>query len=315
MGDLIAADLKNRKGLVIDGAMATELEKRGVDTGSDLWSAAALIEHPQAIVDVHKHYFENGADVATTNTYQANVSKFMELGRTRAESESLIVKAVHLAQIARDEYFDSLTDEQRKHRAPRPLIAGSVGPYGAYLADGSEYRGDYDLTATEYQDFHYTRMKLLDQAGVDLFAFETQPNFDEANALVDLLMEKFPQQQAWLSFSVKDEDTLCDGTSLTETIKYFNGAEQISAIGVNCTTLENIQEIIRNVKQVTDKPIIVYPNNGDIYDPETKTWQANSQTDTFKDLVPTWLAEGAQLVGGCCRTTPKDIKEISDFIN
>lgn len=315
MSDLIAADLKNRKGLVVDGAMATELEKHGINTDSDLWSAKALIENPEAITAVHESYFQNGADVATTNTYQANVSKFMELGFSESESENLIIKAVELAKKARSNYFDSLPKDVRQKRAPHPLVAGSVGPYGAYLADGSEYTGDYNLSKSEYQEFHYSRMELLDHAGVDLFAFETQPNFDEANALVDLLMDKFPKQHAWLTFSVKDDSTLCDGTSLSEAVKYFNGADQISAIGVNCTTLENIHEIVRNVNQVTDKPIIVYPNNGDIYDPVTKTWQANPQADTFSDLVPEWLEAGAKLIGGCCRTTPNDIKEISNYIN
>jgi len=315
LSDLIAADLKNRKGLVVDGAMATELEKHGVDTDSDLWSAKALIENPEAIMAVHESYFQNGADVATTNTYQANVSKFMELGFSESESENLVIKAVELAKKARSNYFDSLPKDVRQKRAPHPLVAGSVGPYGAYLADGSEYTGDYNLSKSEFQEFHYSRMELLDRAGVDLFAFETQPNFDEANALVDLLMDKFPEQHAWLTFSVKDDSTLCDGTSLSEAVKYFNGADQISAIGVNCTTLENIHEIVRNVNQVTDKPIIVYPNNGDIYDPVTKTWQANPQADTFSDLVPEWLEAGAKLIGGCCRTTPNDIKEISNYIN
>lgn len=315
MSDLIAENLKYKRGLVVDGAMATELEKHGVDTDSDLWSATALIENPEAIKAVHKSYFQNGADIAITNTYQANISKFMELGLSESDSENLITKAVKLAQAARTEYYQTLSEAERNKRAKFPLIAGSVGPYGAYLADGSEYRGDYELTKAEYQEFHFPRMQLLDKAGVDLFAFETQPNFDEANSLVDLLMEKFPKQHAWLTFSIKDEDTLCDGTSLTEAVKYFNGADQISAIGVNCTTLENIQEVVRNVNQVSDKPIIVYPNNGDIYDPVTKTWQANPQADTFKDLVPEWLDAGAKLIGGCCRTTPEDIKEISNFIN
>jgi len=315
LNDLIAANLKNRKGIVVDGAMATELEKLGVKTDSDLWSARALVENPEAITAVHKSYFQNGADIAITNTYQANVAKFMELGFSEKESENLIIQAVELAKKARDDYYGSLSETERKSRAPHPLIAGSVGPYGAYLADGSEYRGDYYLTKAEYQEFHFPRMQLLDQAGVDLFAFETQPNFDEANALVDLLIDKFPEQHAWLTFSVKDDDTLCDGTSLPEAVKYFNGADQISAIGVNCTTLENIHEIIRNVHQVTDKPIIVYPNNGDIYNPTTKTWQTNPQADTFTDLVPSWLEAGASLIGGCCRTTPADIKEISNFIN
>lgn len=315
LSDLIAENLKSKRCLVVDGAMATELEKRGVDTGSDLWSATALLENPEAISAVHKSYFENGADIAITNTYQANISRFMELGLSEIESEGLITKAVNLARKARDEYYDSLSQTDRQKRAKYPLIAGSVGPYGAYLADGSEYRGDYNLTKAEFQEFHLRRMQLLDQAGVDLFAFETQPNFDEANALVSLLENRFPKQHAWLTFSVKDEDTLCDGTSLQEAVKYFEGLEQISAIGVNCTTLENIHDIIRSISQVTNKPVIVYPNNGDIYDPETKTWQKSDDADTFSELVPEWLEDGAQLIGGCCRTTPDDIKTISEIVN
>ena len=315
MSDLILDNLNDRSGVVVDGAMATELEKHGINTNSDLWSATALIENPEAITAVHKSYFQNGADVATTNTYQANVEKFQELGLSEIEGENLITKAVSLAKKARFEYFNDLTQDQKDNRAKFPLVAGSVGPYGAYLADGSEYTGDYNLTKQGYQDFHLKRMELLDQAGVDLFAFETQPNFDEANALVDLLVKKFPQQHAWLSFSVKDSETLCDGKLLAQAVKYFNSTDQISAIGVNCTTLENIEDIIKVINNVTDKPIIVYPNNGDIYDPETKTWQANPQADTFKDLVPEWLEAGAKLIGGCCRTNPEDIKEIAEIIN
>lgn len=315
MADLISENLQNRSGLVIDGAMATELEKYGVDTDNDLWSATALIENPEAITAVHKSYFQAGADVAITNTYQANVDKFIKMGLSKKASKNLIVKAVDLAVKARDDYYGSLNKEQRDQRAKYPLIAGSVGPYGAYLADGSEYRGDYDLSEKEYMDFHRSRMELLNQAGVDLFAFETMPNFSETKALVDLLKLEFPDQHAWLSFSIKDEKTLCDGTPLQSAVKYFNVFDQISAVGVNCTTLENIEGAVKTIRAVTDKPIVVYPNNGDIYDPKTKTWTPNPQSDTFSNLVPEWLAAGAQLIGGCCRTTPKDIKEIAEIIN
>jgi len=315
LSDLIAENLKNKTALVVDGAMATELEKHGVKTDTDLWSATALIEKPEAITAVHKSYFQSGADVAITNTYQANVSKFMELGLTGEESKKLIIKAVKVAQKARKSYYDSLSDDERSKRAQYPLIAGSIGPYGAYLADGSEYRGDYKLTTEEYQAFHLQRMTLLNQAGVDLFAFETQPNFEETKALADLLVNKFPDQHAWLSFSIKNPENLCDGTSIYEAVHHFEDNKQISAIGVNCTTLENITETVKNIKSITDKPIIVYPNNGDIYEPITKTWQSNPQADSFKNLVPEWLDAGAKLIGGCCRTTPTDIKGIADIIN
>ncbi|OFA12114.1 homocysteine S-methyltransferase [Lentilactobacillus sunkii] len=191
MANLLLEDLKNQKTLILDGAMATELEKRGVDTDSELWSAAALMTDPQAVKDVHKSYFESGADVAITNTYQANLRAFEAIGYTKDQASEMIVKAVKLAQSARDDFYSSLSDAVRKQRASYPLIAGSVGPFGAYLADGSEYTGDYDLSQGEYQAFHEPRMSLLAEAGVDLFAFETQPNFEESKAIGNLLETKF----------------------------------------------------------------------------------------------------------------------------
>lgn len=315
MTDLISENLQQRPGLVVDGAMATELEKLGVNTDNDLWSATALIENPEAILAVHKSFFQAGADIAITNTYQANVKKFMKMGLSKKASQDLIIKAVQIADQARDEYYGTLSEDERKKRAKHPLIAGSVGPYGAYLADGSEYRGDYQLTEQEFMDFHQTRMELLDEAGIDLFAFETQPSFAESKALVNLLKRDFPKQTAWLSFSIKDPETLCDGTPLQDAVKYFNVFDQVAAIGVNCTTLENIDQAVKNIRAVTDKPIVVYPNNGDIYDPVTKTWTKNPQDDDFAELTPKWIASGADLIGGCCRTTPADIKEIANFIN
>ncbi|KRL37467.1 homocysteine S-methyltransferase [Liquorilactobacillus uvarum] len=309
----IAESLKNKKILVVDGAMATELEKKGIDTSNDLWSANALINAPQKITEVHRSYFEAGADIAITNTYQANVAAFEKNGLSHIQSEELVVQAVRCAQKARAAFYSSLTTQKKAERV-YPLIAGSVGPYGAYLADGSEYTGNYSLTEDEYQSFHYSRLVLLAKAGVDFFAIETQPNFAETKALVNLLVEKFPKQSAWISFSIKDSGHLCDGTSVDEAIKYFEKYEQIAAIGINCIALEKVEAAVKNIKKETNKPIVVYPNNGDRYDPQTKTWKANPNSATFSEMVPLWRAAGARLIGGCCRSTPYDIKEISTTV-
>lgn len=198
--------------LVIDGAMATELEKRGVETNNALWSAMALIHNPDAVIAVHKSYFEAGANVAITDSYQANLPAFEAAGLSVTESRRLISESVRLAQRARDEY-------RKEEGLKRPLlIAGSVGPYGAYLADGSEYTGNYQLTKQQYQNFHRERMQILAAAGADLFAFETQPNFEETQALVDLLENEFPEMSAWVSFSVNQKGQLCDGTSLNQAV-------------------------------------------------------------------------------------------------
>lgn len=314
MINLINENLKSKRALVLDGAMATELEKRGVDTSSSLWSATALINNPAAVKDVHTSYFKAGADIAITDTYQANVDAFKKIGFNEAQSENLITEAVRLAIEARDHFYATLSVSERAKRALYPLVAGSVGPYGAYLADGSEYTGDYHLSEDAYKEFHQRRMRLMAEAGVDVFAFETQPNFAETKALANLLKAKFPDHFAWLTFSIKDATHLCDGTSLAEAAAYFENDPQISAIGVNCTSMNLIEASIKTIAPNTSKPIIVYPNNGDLYDPKTKTWTPNPNATTFAELTPKWLAAGAKIIGGCCRTTPDDIRQVSAVV-
>ncbi|GEN49224.1 homocysteine S-methyltransferase [Ligilactobacillus pobuzihii] len=310
--NLINDNLKEKSGLVLDGAMATELEKYGVDTSNDLWSATALINNPDAVKKVHQSYFHSGADIAITNTYQANVKQFEKEGFQPDESKQLILDAAQLAIDARNDYFGTLTASKRAQRAKYPVVAGSIGPYGAYLADGSEYTGAYKLSAEEYQKFHYQRMSLLAKAGVDLFAFETQPNFEETKALASLLNNNFSNYSAWITFSIKDANHLCDGTSLAEAIAYFESNPQIVAIGINCVAMATVLDALKVISANTSKPIIIYPNNGDTYDPKTKKWVTNEHAATFAELTPQWLAAGAKIIGGCCRTTPKDIKQIAD---
>lgn len=296
--------LNERKLLVLDGAMATELEKAGVDTANELWSATALLDAPQKITAVHQEYFKAGADIAITNTYQATKQAFMKQGISADESSALIKQAVFCAQEAREKASGN----------KKLLLAGSIGPYGAFLANGSEYTGDYHLSIKAFQDFHYPRMQALFEAGADLFAIETQPNFVELEAITELLERKFSKMTAWVALSIKDNKKLCDGTPLKKVVKYLDQFESISAIGVNCTAMENITPALNEIHSLTTKPLIVYPNNGDIYDPISKKWQVNDKAQKFSDLVPTWVKSGAKIIGGCCRTTPDDIREIVDAV-
>ncbi|WP_265478634.1 homocysteine S-methyltransferase [Lactiplantibacillus plantarum] len=290
----------NRGPVVSDGAMATELEKRGVATNSALWSATAMLDHPDAIQAVHQSYLDAGAKIMTTNTYQANVPAFKQAGIAAAQARQLIQQAVTIAHTARD--ASHVTDA---------VIAGSIGPYGAYLADGSEYTGAYQLTPSAYQDFHRERLALIMAAGVDVLALETMPRLDEVQALVQLITTTWPQQPYWVSFSIKDPQTLCDGTSLAVAAKWVAAQPNVVAVGVNCTTLENIAPALTTLKAAVAVPLIVYPNSGDQYDPVTKTWQETHLSHQFASFVPQWLAAGARIIGGCCRTTPKDIATVA----
>ncbi len=287
--------------VLLDGAMATELEARGCDLADSLWSAKVLMENPQLIYDVHLDYFRAGALVAITASYQATPEGFAARGLDEAQSRALIARSVELARQARDAY-----------RAENPaakglLIAGSVGPYGAYLADGSEYRGDYQRSAQVFQDFHRPRIEALLEAGADLLACETLPSFDEIRALAQLLVE-YPVAQAWFSFTLRDSQHLSDGTPLRDVLAFLTDYPQILAVGINCIALENTVDALSYLHSQTSLPLVVYPNSGEHYDAVTKTWHHHGEAcATLEGYLPQWLAAGAKLIGGCCRTSPKDI--------
>ena len=292
--------------VVLDGAMSTPLEKLGADTNNDLWTAKALIDNEELVYEVHKMYFEAGADLIITDTYQANVQAFEKVGYSEKEARNLIKKAVKIAQKARDDY----ENRTGKHN----YIAGTIGSYGAYLANGSEYRGDYELSVEGYQQFHLPRIEELVNAEVDILAIETQPKLDEVLAILELLKKKYPQQKVYVSYTLSDDDTISDGTPLPRAIHALEDYSQVIAVGINCVKLELVEPALKNMKEITDKHLIVYPNSSAVYDPKSKTWSQPKTSVTFEELIPNWYEAGARIIGGCCTTGPKEIKAVADFI-
>ncbi|AJJ20196.1 MULTISPECIES: homocysteine S-methyltransferase [Yersinia] len=302
----ISALLTADRTVILDGALATELEARGCDLSDPLWSAKVLIEDPELIYQVHLDYFNAGAQCAITASYQATPQGFLQRGLDQQQSLELITKSVQLAQQARKDFLN-------QHPQAEPLlIAGSVGPYGAYLADGSEYRGDYRLPQDEMIAFHRPRIAALAEAGVDLLACETLPSFHELQALLTLLQE-FPTLGGWFAFTLRDNQHLSDGTPLTDVLALLRGNQQVLAIGINCIALENVTPALQQFAALADKPLLVYPNSGEHYDAVSKTWHAcGGEHNHLIDLVGEWQRLGARLIGGCCRTTPKDIRIIAE---
>ena len=294
---------------IVDGALATELERRGCDLNDALWSAKVLMEQPELIHQVHLDYFYAGADLAITASYQATVEGFARRGLKRNDALDLMKKSVQIAQSARDEFW---ADENNRKNRIRPLIAASVGSYGAFLADGSEYRGDYGLTEQELIEFHRPRVEALIASGADLLACETIPCLIEAQALVKLLGE-FPNTFAWFCFSAKDDEHICDGEKISDCAKWLDQFPQAAAIGINCTSPLYIPSLIREIKKNTDKPVIVYPNSGEIYDPVANTWHGETSCDAFGEQSKEWFENGAVIIGGCCRTTPDHIREVRNW--
>ncbi|PWC10586.1 homocysteine S-methyltransferase [Brenneria roseae subsp. americana] len=297
--------LETASTIVLDGAMATELEARGCDLADPLWSAKVLVENPELIYQVHLDYFIAGAQCAITASYQATPLGFKARGFSEAQSLALIAKSVQLAAQAREDYLKA------NRQAGKRLIAGSVGPYGAYLADGSEYRGDYSLPQADMMAFHRPRMAALLNAGVDILACETMPSFEEIKALAELLTE-FPQASAWFSFTLRDSEHLSDGTPLSDVLSLLHAYPQIVAVGINCIALDKVTAALTHLSSLTALPLVVYPNSGEQYDATSKTWSRHGAHDcSLTAHLPAWQAAGAKLIGGCCRTTPADIAGIA----
>ncbi|WP_144502253.1 homocysteine S-methyltransferase [Bacillus thuringiensis] len=303
----IDAILSQHSIMLLDGALATELEAHGCNLDDPLWSARVLLENPELIYQVHSDYFRAGADCAITASYQATISGFSKRGIQEQEALELIKKTVLLARRARDDFWKENIQTNR----PKPLVVASVGPYGAYLADGSEYVGSYGVTDKTLADFHRSRMSALIEAGADLLAFETIPSLQEARVL-DTLLREFPETYAWLSFSLKNEKEISEGMKLVECARVFEKSEQIVAIGINCAPVTVVTGAIQELRANTKKPIIVYPNSGETYNPETKTWRGHEQCNALDIQSDEWYRAGARLIGGCCRTTPYHIEKIAN---
>lgn len=296
--------------LILDGALATELEARGCDLNDALWSAKILMEQPELIKQVHLDYFAAGADCAITAGYQATFEGFAQRGLNHAQAETLIRRAVDLAIEARDEFW---TNAKNRCGRPKPIVAASAGSYGAFLADGSEYRGDYGLTEVELMNFHRPRLAVLADTPADIIAFETVPCLLEAQAMTRLLAE-FPRQFAWISFSAKDESHVCHGETLAECAVWLNDFPQIAAIGINCTEPRFVPALIASAKRHTDKAILAYPNAGESYSVADKSWHGKGDHATYGEQSQVWHTCGASIIGGCCRTTPADIAQIATWV-
>jgi homocysteine S-methyltransferase len=296
--------------VIVDGALATELEQRGADLRDPLWSAKLLLENPDLIRQVHYDYFVAGADVATTASYQATIPGLLRRGLNRKQAADVLRRSVQLAQQARDEFW---RDDANHQGRLRPLVAASIGCYGAYLHDGSEYRGDYGLSVQQLIDWHRPRVEILADTGADLLAFETVPCLTEAEALIGLLSE-FRHVNAWLSFSCQDERRLCHGEAFVDAVQLANDAANLVAVGVNCTAPRYIDGLLDSVVGVARKPLVVYPNSGETWDATHGRWQGKSAEPDWSACVRRWHRAGARLIGGCCRTTPGTIRQIASAL-
>ncbi len=303
--DRIQSIVASGRPLLLDGGFGGELELRGYDISSPLWSAELILRQPEAIVALHRDYLEAGAQCITTSSYQASVEGLRARGMRPAEIENLFQASVELACEARDDFLRANPGCEF-----HPLIAASLGPYGAYLADGSEYRGNYGISDDRLREFHQQRLHWLDNSAADLLACETIPDLQEARVLSQLL--ESVATPAWVSFCCRDARQLHDANQLSAALGLFAQHEQVFALGVNCCSADLIVEMIAGISAAkTGKLIVVYPNSGQQYDAGSKHWHGDSELHHWSQQAADWFAAGASIIGGCCHVGPQYIRELA----
>jgi homocysteine S-methyltransferase len=283
--------------VLLDGGLATRLEERGHDLSSDLWSARLLVEAPGEIEAAHADYFAAGAEVAITASYQVSYDGMQAVGLDRAETTRLLATSVTLARRAANQ-----AQGQR-------WVAASVGPYGATLGDGAEYRGDYDLSVAELREWHRPRLAALMAAEPDVLAMETIPCLREVEALLgEIAGSGFP---CWLSLTSVGERTRQD-EPIAEAFAMAREVAEVLAVGVNCCATEGLPSVIEVARDAAARPVVVYPNSGEGWDGAARWWTGEPAFSA--EDAPDWVRAGARLVGGCCRVGVADIARMRELL-
>jgi homocysteine S-methyltransferase len=293
--------------VILDGGLATELERRGFETSGGLWSARVLVEHPEAIEQLHYDYYAAGADCVISSSYQVTYEGCAKAGLSHDDTSALLLKSVALASDARKR-IDAAKPNGRKR-----YVAASVGPYGARLQDGSEYHGNYNVSVTRIAGFHAERFGVLVESGADILACETIPILDEARALATVL-RNHPGAKAWFTFTTPDGTHTSHGERLSEASRLLDSEPGFVAIGVNCLRPTAVTTAIREISKGTGKPLVAYPNSGEVWNSSDARWDGAPEGTSLAELAPAWIDLGVRFVGGCCRTGPADITALAEAI-
>ena len=280
---------------LLDGGFSTALEELGNTLNTSLWSGELLKSHPDQVRAAHKLFADAGAQVLITSSYQITYPGCEALGWSKDDVDKALIDSTELA------------------RFPGVKVAASVGPYGAYLADGSEYRGNYGLSEEELKDFHRERLLALIATNPDLLAVETIPELTEATAIIELIREIKPEMPFWISFSCKSETELSSGEKFADAVALVNSAHSTVAVGINCTKPSFIAPLLRGAQ--SSIPFVVYPNSGREWDAVAKVWLGPINSSFEISEIQAWKSLGAAVIGGCCGVSPSDIKQLRTLIN
>lgn len=284
--------------VILDGGLSTQIQIRGGDTSGSLWSARVLLDTPELVQAAHHDFVVAGSGVVITASYQVSRQGFMAAGLDAVAADEALRTSV---VVARNATVGSTT-----------RVAASVGPYGAILHDGSEYRGNYGETQEFLEAFHRERLEVLAHASPDFFAVETIPDVLEATALRTVLAD-MPEIPAWFSFTARDEAHLASGQAIEEAIAVVADLPSLHAVGVNCVAPEFVEGLVSRIQAVCDAPIIVYPNSGGVWSAGEESWSGDHPFDPTQ-WWDRWQNLGVDIIGGCCGVDAGDIQKLARSI-
>jgi len=265
----------------LDGGLSTALENNGNKLTTSLWTGELILVNPSEITKAHLDFINAGADIIITSSYQISYLGCSKRGWSESKTDQALRGSTQLAK-------DAVLKSGKSVK-----VASSIGPYGAALADGSEYKGNYGVTKSALKDFHARRLEVLISTSPDLLALETMPDTFEVELLLELLSDcPIPY---WVSYSCKAGNQTNAGQSFTEAVSL---AKDAMAVGINCTAPELITDLLLSTK--SDKPFVVYPNSGRSWNAKTKEWEGSSEAGFDELLIKSWISAGAQIIGGCC---------------
>ena len=282
---------------LIDGGLSTELERIGAQFQGELWTGQALIKNPELVEEAHSNFVTSGAEVIITASYQLSRQGFQEIGLSSDDADRALTASVEVARAAVGQ--------------SNCQVAASVGPYAAVLHDGSEYRGDYKVSQTQLEDFHFERLQVLLAAQPDLLAVETIPNVLESKALAVVLGSV--EIPFWISFTASSGTHLWSGEHIEDAAEAIAGLKNLFSAGVNCLEAKHVATLTHAINKVTGIPAIAYPNFGGTWDAASRTW-SESIDHSLAEWMSIWADTPIEWIGGCCSTDATHIAELRNLM-
>ena len=280
------------KVVLFDGGMGSEIFKRGITPGK--LPDTLNIENPGIIYDIHKAYYDAGADMCQSNTFGAS---YLNLQIYKAENQLKEINERAVANI-------------KKACPPNRLIVADIGPSG-------EFRPPVGKATSDQWVSSFTKQANILENGVDLWHIETMSDIEEMAAAIEAIrsISTKPIISSMTYKKTKRGFFTIMGDSMEKCVRIQENAN-VDVIGANCTLgSDEMVHLIKELKKLTDRPVSAKPNAGQPRIDDNNRAQYDQPIKDFVSDIKEMVQLGTKVVGGCCGTSPETINEIRKVID